>query len=95
MSLNDKKIDDDDTDRPKTPLEEDCCGSGCIPCVFDVHKRLLNEWENRKTQDVKISNNLLSLLSYKAFVIIDKSETSENYILVHLEYPGIVAVHFK
>ncbi|XP_014483744.1 PREDICTED: NADH-cytochrome b5 reductase-like [Dinoponera quadriceps] len=85
MDLDDHN---DDNDRPKTPLEEDCCGNGCIPCVFDVHKRLLNEWENRKAQDVKIkiSSNLLSLLSYKAFVIADISETSKDYILVHLEY---------
>lgn len=92
MNLDNYNNDDsNDDDRPKTPLEEDCCGNGCIPCVFDVHKRLLNEWENKKAQDVKvkISNNLLSLLSYKTFIIADISETSEDYILVNLEYPGM------
>lgn len=90
MSLDDYNNDKDD-DRPKTPLEEDCCGSGCIPCIFDVHKRLLNEWESRKVQDVKtkLINNLLSPLSYKIFTITNISETSEDYLLIHLEYQGI------
>jgi len=80
-----------DDDRPKMPLEEDCCGSGCTPCVFDVYKMLLKEWESNKIQNVKVktSSNLLSLLSYKTFIITNISETSEDYFLVHLEYPGI------
>lgn len=82
---------DNADNRPKTPLEEDCCGSGCTPCIFDVHKALLKEWESRKIQtNVKIADNLLSLLAYKAFVITDLSDASEDYILVCLEYPGIL-----
>lgn len=85
---------DGDNDRPKTPLEQDCCGNGCVPCIFDVHKKLLSEWEIRKVQDVKvkISSNLLSLLSYKTFVITNITETSEDYILVYLEYQGNVTI---
>ncbi|XP_071563929.1 NADH-cytochrome b5 reductase-like isoform X1 [Temnothorax nylanderi] len=87
MSL-DNCNDDNDDERPKTPLEEDCCGSGCTPCIFDVHKTLLREWEGRKTQaKVKIADNLLCLLSYKPFVITNISDTSEDYISVCLEYP--------
>lgn len=92
MNLNDAcNIDDNEEDRPKTPLEEDCCGSGCTPCVFDIHKTLLQEWESRKLQRVKIkpTHNLLSPLSYKTFVITDISKASEDYFLIHLEYPGI------
>ncbi|XP_067207537.1 NADH-cytochrome b5 reductase-like isoform X2 [Linepithema humile] len=90
MSLhNDHNDYNNEDDGPKMPLEEDCCGSGCTPCVFDVYKILLKEWESRKIQDVKVktSSNLLSLLSYKTFIIKDISETSEDYFLVHLEYP--------
>ncbi|XP_029673964.1 NADH-cytochrome b5 reductase-like isoform X1 [Formica exsecta] len=90
MSLNNcNDYNDDDDDRPKTPMNEDCCGSGCTPCVFDVHKTLLKEWKSKKTQNVKVetNNNLLSLLSYKVFIITDVFETSEDYFLVHLKYP--------
>lgn len=95
MSLNNcNDYNDDDDDRPKTPLNEDCCGSGCTPCVFDVHKTLLKEWKSKKTQNVKVetNNNLLSLLSYKVFIITDVFETSEDYFLVHLKYPGITVL---
>ncbi|XP_039314600.1 NADH-cytochrome b5 reductase-like isoform X2 [Solenopsis invicta] len=88
MSLDNYNDYDNDDDRPKTPLEEDCCASGCTPCVFDVHKALLRQWENRKTRmKVKTPDNLLSLLSYKAFVITDISDASEDYFLMTLEYP--------
>ncbi|XP_018302405.1 NADH-cytochrome b5 reductase-like isoform X2 [Mycetomoellerius zeteki] len=87
MSLDNSN--DYEDSRPKTPLEEDCCGSGCTPCIFDVHKTLLREWEkNRKTRaEVKTTGNLLSLLSYKTFVITDISDTSKDYISICLEYP--------
>lgn len=93
MSLDNYNDYDNDDNRPKTPLEEDCCGSGCTPCIFDVHKTLLREWESRKTRvKVKIAANLLSLLSYNAFVITNISDASEDYILVCLEYPGIIVL---
>ncbi|XP_011631279.1 NADH-cytochrome b5 reductase-like [Pogonomyrmex barbatus] len=78
---------DYDNDRPKTPLEEDCCGSGCTPCVFDVHKMLIQECESKKMRTKIKTDNLLSLLSYKAFVITDISNTSKDYFLIRLEYP--------
>jgi cytochrome-b5 reductase len=97
MSLNDDcdvNNDNNDDNRPKTPLEEDCCGSGCTPCVFDIHRTLLREWENRKLQKLKIkpNSNLLSLLSYKTFIITNISKTSEEYFLICLEYPGIQSI---
>ncbi|XP_012063642.1 PREDICTED: NADH-cytochrome b5 reductase-like [Atta cephalotes] len=85
MSLDNSN--DYEDHRPKTPLEEDCCSSGCTPCIFDVHKTLLKEWENKKTREVKTTDNLLSLLSYKTFVITDISDASKDYILICLEYP--------
>lgn len=90
MSFTDDNDDNNDDDRPKTPGEEDCCGSGCTPCIFDIHKKLLNEWEQKKSQNIKnkTNNNLLSLLSYKTFIITSISEISEYYILVNLEYKG-------
>jgi len=88
MSLDNSN--DYEDHRPKTPLEEDCCSSGCTPCIFDVHKTLLKEWENKKTREVKTTDNLLSLLSYKTFVITDISDASKDYILICLEYPGII-----
>lgn len=40
---------------PREPQLEDCCGSGCVHCVFDIyqmavenHERALREWEARR-----------------------------------------------
>lgn len=31
--------------RPEEPQESDCCGGGCNPCVFDIYRLQLVEWE--------------------------------------------------
>ena len=31
--------------RPVPPRPEDCCGSGCARCVYDIHEDALEEWE--------------------------------------------------
>ena len=31
--------------RPESPAPGDCCGSGCIPCVLDIHEQELRLWE--------------------------------------------------
>lgn len=32
------------TRKPFPPDNEDCCGSGCVPCVFDVYEDNLKKW---------------------------------------------------
>jgi len=36
---------------PHKPSADDCCGSGCSPCVFDYYERAISEW-NEKYGDV-------------------------------------------
>lgn len=31
--------------KPEPPADSDCCGSGCIPCVFDIYEQELKIWE--------------------------------------------------
>ena len=31
--------------RPRQPEAEDCCGSGCDPCIFDLYEDALQRWE--------------------------------------------------
>ena len=83
MSFNDIE----NEDRPKTPSEEDCCGNSCNPCIFDVHKKLLDEWGKKKLNKLKVppDKNFLSLLRYSKFIIIDISEASEDCIFIQLE----------
>lgn len=74
--------------RPVTPSKEDCCHNACDPCIFDVHKKLLEEYERKKKQNIKIQNkkNILCPLSYKNFVVANIKEASECYVLILLKY---------
>lgn len=33
--------------RPRPPDSDECCGSGCDPCVFDLYEDALERWEAR------------------------------------------------
>lgn len=30
---------------PQKPLDADCCGNGCNPCVFDIYEQELKIWK--------------------------------------------------
>lgn len=86
-----------DNDRPPTPTKEDCCGNACNPCIFDVHKKLLKEWENKKLNKLKETpdRNLLFLTRYSKFVIRDIAEASEDSIFISLHcVSGIYNYYF-
>ena len=34
--------------QPEEPLPDDCCGSGCTPCVFDTYYDQLEKFEEKK-----------------------------------------------
>ena len=33
--------------KPEEPVESDCCGTGCIPCVFDIYESELRLWSSQ------------------------------------------------
>lgn len=32
---------------PREPHPEDCCGSGCEPCIFEIYEERLERWRER------------------------------------------------
>ncbi|XP_047353035.1 NADH-cytochrome b5 reductase-like isoform X1 [Vespa velutina] len=74
--------------RPETPPEESCCGSGCNPCILDIHQKLLKQWEERRKNDVIIEpmRNLISPTSFNPFIVSDTYKASQDYIFIRLEY---------
>lgn len=40
---------------PLKPEDRDCCGSGCVPCVFDIYEQDLKIW---KQECQKLQQNL-------------------------------------
>ena len=41
----DRPADDPRPTPPERPLPEDCCQSGCSPCVFDLYEEALDRYE--------------------------------------------------
>jgi len=38
-------VDDPPPVRPEPPDPGDCCGSGCVRCIYDVHEEALERYE--------------------------------------------------
>jgi hypothetical protein len=57
--MNTRKILNDDAPAPQAPVQpdiDDCCRSGCVPCVFDLYEEAveryrieLKAWELRRS----------------------------------------------
>lgn len=50
--------------KPEEPLDSDCCGTGCTPCVFDIFKKNLKRWDEtcskiRHGEDITRNESLL------------------------------------
>ncbi|XP_026485793.2 NADH-cytochrome b5 reductase-like [Vanessa tameamea] len=57
---------------PIEPKKEDCCNSGCNPCIFDVFQRQLEQFKRRKEAGENINElNGISELEYTYFIVTD------------------------
>ncbi|SAK91924.1 hypothetical protein AWB82_06541 [Caballeronia glebae] len=47
-TMNDpsRSIDDPRPTPPERPLPEECCQSGCNPCIFDLYRQALERYED-------------------------------------------------
>lgn len=47
---------------PEKPEPNECCGSGCVPCIYDYYYEALEKWEaqfgehNKNTDKLKQTN---------------------------------------
>lgn len=32
---------------PEKPTPHECCGSGCVPCIYDYYYQALEKWEEQ------------------------------------------------
>ena len=64
---------------PAKPLDSDCCGTGCTPCVFDIYDEEMLRWKKEcerirsGTTDVALRNGepvqILSLSEFRTFAL--------------------------
>ncbi|KAF7987501.1 hypothetical protein HCN44_003263 [Aphidius gifuensis] len=76
--------DDDNDDRPKTPLQDDCCKNDCNPCIFDVHRDILKRWENNKSYKLGQRKNILLQTAYKLFKVSKIFDINDDYVMISL-----------
>ncbi|XP_041976501.1 NADH-cytochrome b5 reductase-like [Aricia agestis] len=68
-------------EEPTKPNKEDCCNSGCNPCIFDVYENQLEMYEKFKKSKQFCSNpssNGISQTEYRSFVISDISNITDS-----------------
>jgi len=37
--------------KPEKPLDDDCCGNGCTPCVWDHYYDQLSLWNEQQKEE--------------------------------------------
>lgn len=70
---------------PIEPSKEDCCNSGCNPCIFDVYEKQLlffKEYQKKGGNDQKVHENGISQLKYTIFTVADNILISEAHQLL-------------
>jgi cytochrome-b5 reductase len=40
---------------PTPPAPNECCESGCVPCVWDVYYEALRQWQEAQAQNTENS----------------------------------------
>ncbi|XP_030428183.1 NADH-cytochrome b5 reductase-like isoform X1 [Gopherus evgoodei] len=82
---------------PTEPLQSQCCGSGCKPCVYDVYQKELAQWEEAKAkkdrrlltkQKEESCNSELNPDTFTAFKISSVEQLTEDTYQYKFELPG-------
>ncbi|XP_028168953.1 NADH-cytochrome b5 reductase-like [Ostrinia furnacalis] len=68
--------------RPVEPNKEDCCNSGCNPCIFDVYEKqllLFKKYQEGDNISESLLVNAISQLNYTQFKLVDNTELCEAH----------------
>ncbi|KAJ8732195.1 hypothetical protein PYW08_014925 [Mythimna loreyi] len=65
-------------EKPIEPAKEDCCNSGCNPCIFDIYEKQLTLYKKYLESGQSVNDNILqkngiSQLEYTAFNVVKNS----------------------
>ena len=72
------------TGRPQSPAPGDCCGSGCNPCVLDIHEQELRLWESSLNQ--ARTGPALATNSYVDCVVSGMERISTDVIIFSISF---------
>ncbi|CAH0627341.1 unnamed protein product [Chrysodeixis includens] len=76
-------------EKPVEPDAEDCCNSGCNPCIFDIYQKqlkLYNKYlESGETGKITSKENGLSQLKYTIFVVVENETICDFHKLIRFK----------
>lgn len=91
--------------KPERPLDSDCCGQGCNPCVLDLYAEELAIWEAECQQvlsgepaatdeagEVEHVSPVLSQTEYKSFTIKSVTKVTEDTNIYRIQLPAGVTL---
>lgn len=72
---------------PTQPTKEDCCNSGCNPCIFDVFDKQLKLYEEYQQGDnsYDVTDYGISQLEYKVFYLLDVLQISGTHKILFFQ----------
>ena len=82
---------------PEKPLDNDCCGTGCIPCVFDIYEEEVKKWKvecykikTGKNSDVQLGDcdEALSTSEFRSFVLESITKLTGDSCIYRFNIPG-------
>lgn len=82
---------------PKKPLDSDCCGTGCIPCVFDIYEEEVKKWKvecykikTGKNSDAQLGDcdEALCTTEFRSFVLESITKLTGDSCIYRFNIPG-------
>lgn len=71
--------------QPIEPSKEDCCNSGCNPCIFDVYEKQLEKYnfflKNGEQSSIS-TENAISQLEYTTFSLVQSIQLCDSHKLL-------------
>lgn len=68
------------------PNEEDCCGSGCNPCILDAYEAQLKNIKKLQNSTQQTLNNCISTIAYSVFELYSIEKISNCAFLYYFKY---------
>lgn len=94
---------------PTRPLDSECCGNGCTPCVFDIYDEEMEQWRklctmsreeraatlmNKETQQLSVTDGL-SLSHYSSLKISDIVRVTDDTCIYRFSLAPNSALNMK